>query len=122
MTELIAERVFDRRDGLGPVTVRMFAPKKDEDWIGWSARVEILGLVAPFQKEQPGSDAFQALYLALMTVCRELEKIESTLTFRGSNAGLPIIMPWDGDVSLKRDVYSFIIDKLLGAAKTDGAV
>jgi hypothetical protein len=119
MADLIAERTFDRRDDGGPVTVRIHAPKKDNDWSGWSAKVEIAGLPETFQADVIGVDAFQALYLALRAVCRELETVEPLLMFEGHSAALPIVMPWEGDVSRKGEVYRFIMDNVAEAVKQE---
>lgn len=119
MSDLIAERTFHRSDDGGAVTVRIHAPKKDDDWSGWSAKVEIAGLPEAFHADVIGEDAFQALYLALRAVCRELAAVEPLLMFKGHSVALPIIMPWVGDVSLKGEIYRFITDKAVEAIKDE---
>jgi hypothetical protein len=110
----IAERTFDRRDEGAPIIVRIYAPEKSDEWSGWSARVEIVGLPETFQEEASGVDSFQALYLALCRACARLEKLESILTFRESaDANLPLILPWISGPALKADVQQFARDKIL---------
>jgi hypothetical protein len=114
MVELIAERTFDRRDDGGQVTVRIYAPKKDDEWDGWSATVEIVGLPEAFREDVSGVDSFQALYLALHRACARLENAESGLRFRqNADASLPLIMPWNEGAALKSEVREFAHDKIL---------
>lgn len=119
MTELIAERTFDRRDDGGQVTVKIYAPKKDEDWEGWSATVEIVGLPEAFRQNVSGVDSFQALYLALCRACARLEKADSILTFRrNDDANLPLIIPWNEGLALKTEVREFAHEKILTYLKS----
>src|SRR5215213_6188430 len=102
MAELIAERTFDRQEDGGQVTLRIYAPKKDDEWDGWSATIEIVGLQEAFREDVIGVDSFQALYLALHRACTRLENAESILTFRqNADASLPLIMPWNEGPALK---------------------
>jgi hypothetical protein len=114
MADVIAERTFDRRDDAGQVTVRVYAPKKDDDWEGWSATIEILGLPEEFRQDVSGIDSFQALYLALSRACTRLEKADSMLKFReNADASLPLILPWNEGLALKCEVREFAQAKIL---------
>lgn len=118
MSTPVAERVFRRTDTGEIVTARIFAPLKSGPDI-WSAKIQILGLNEHVEEVSCGVDSFQALYCALRMVCSRLEKIEKILTFQeGSDADLPLILPWTGGPELRAEAYDFANDKILTYLKS----
>jgi hypothetical protein len=74
MTDIIAERVLEFRDGetTVPVTVRLYRPEKQPTG-EWGCTLEILGLRAAHKRPIFGADAVEALYLALRAAKMEID-------------------------------------------------
>jgi len=116
MTEIVAERVFRNADSGEPVIARIYAPERMGQSSEWSCQIEVQGLEAPFRKSTIGVDSFQALHLALRLLCVHLDKYAGSLTFSDGAAGdcgLPLIMPWSFDPSLKAEAYRLIENKIM---------
>jgi hypothetical protein len=96
MTEIVAERIFQKTDSALSVIARIFAPEKIRGSSEWSCKIEVQGLDQPFGRSVIGVDSFQVLYLGLRALCVHLEKYEARLKFLDGSpgdGGLPLIMP-----------------------------
>ena len=54
------------------MTARLFAPERLGDSSECSCRIEVLGLVMPFERSLIGVDSFQSLDLAMSFLCKHL--------------------------------------------------